>query len=442
MREDKSVMHPSNRRASDLFVPQSVVRPSVLAVLVAATGFSEAAVASDWPQWRGPSRTGHAAAGVPALTALPKELKPVWKIAIGGGFSSPIVAGDKLIYLDEQDGKEVAHVLQAATGHEIWRAPFADSFGDEWGSGPRSTPFADEGRLYVQSCRGEFACLNLADGKPVWRTSFEKDFGVRFLGSKANEGTATRRGHNGCGVIDGQRLVLPVGGTHGASLVCFDRKTGQVLWKSGHDEAAYSSLMVAPLAGVKQVVAFTADALLGADLQDGTILWRVPLKTSAKRHAATPVILGDHVLVNSHSLGLLCFKISKDSGGLKATEAWANKSLKINVSTPVVVGQHLYCQGPNKDYVCVEAATGQLKWSQPGFGQGRKDNSSTIVVGDKLLALTEEGTLLLLAASPAKYTELGRLQVCGNTWCFPAYANGQLFVRDSRFLLCVDLLTP
>jgi hypothetical protein len=60
-------------------------------------------------------------------------------------------------------------------------------------------------------------------------------------------------------------------------------------------------------------------------------------------------------------------------------------------------------------------------------------------VGDKLLVLSESGQLTLLAANPEKYTELGRMQVCGNTWSFPAYADGKLFVRDARQLLCLDL---
>jgi len=396
--------------------------------------------ASDWPQWLGPTRNGHAPLDAPAPASLPKEARPVWKVAVGGGHSGPVVAGSRLVYVDENGTQEVAHALDAATGKELWKVEYAERFQDEWGAGPRATPIVDGNRLYVQACNGEFRCLALEDGKTIWQTSFEKDFGVKFLGSKANEGTATRRGNNGSGVIDGRHLVLPVGGTQGASLVCFDKLDGKVLWKSGDDEAAYSSLMVGTLAGTRQVVAFTAEALLGADLETGKILWRVPLKTNAKRHTASPVIFGDRVTVNSHTFGLACFEISKDSGGFKATEAWSNKELKINLATPALVDGHLYCQGPSKDYVCADARTGQTRWSQPGFGLGRKDYASTIAVGKNLLVLSEDGTLLLLAASPEKYTELARTQVCGNTWSFPAYANGKLYVRDARSLQCIDLL--
>lgn len=400
--------------------------------------FATSLFAGDWPQWHGPKRDCYAQnEGV--LTTLPKELKPDWKISIGGGFSAPVVTANKLVYLDENGSSEVAHLLDATTGKEVWKVTYADRFSDEWGAGPRATPIIDEGRVYVQACNGEFKCLDLADGKEIWKTSFEKDFGVKFLGSKANEGTATRRGNNGSGVIDGERLFLPVGNTSGASLVAFDKKTGKVLWKSGDDEAAYSSLMVATLAGVRQVVAFNAEGLVGADTGSGKILWRVPLKTNAKRHAATPVIFGDHVAVNSHTFGVACFKIVKDSGGLAAKEVWVNKDAKINLATPVLVDGFLYSQGPLKDYICMNATTGQTEWRQPGFGQGRKDYASTIVIGKKLLVLAEDGQLLLLEPNPQKYTEIARLQVCGNTWCFPAYANGKLYVRDGQQLMRLTL---
>jgi outer membrane protein assembly factor BamB len=152
--------------------------------------------------------------------------------------------------------------------------------------------------------------------------------------------------------------------------------------------------------------------------------------------------MGDKVIVNSHTIGMRCFKISKDTGGLKAEEAWANKDLKINLASPVLVDGHIYIMGPARDYVCVDADTGALKWSQPGFGLGRKDYASTIVVGKTLMVLTEDGTLVIVEPNPSNYTELARLQVCGNTWAFPALAGGKLYVRDGRQLVCLDLNGP
>src|SRR5207249_1013245 len=102
--------------------------------------------------------------------------------------------------------------------------------------------------------------------------------------------------------------------------------------KAGDDEAAYSSLMIATIGGTRQVIAFMADALLGFDRATGAALWRVPLTTNAKRHTGTPVISGDMITVNSHTFGLSCFKISRDSTGFNAEQLWNNKDMKINLA--------------------------------------------------------------------------------------------------------------
>src|SRR5712671_6756365 len=76
--------------------------------------------ASDWPQWHGLTRDCRLPGAEPAPTSLPSDLKPVWKVPAGGGFSSPVVAGGKLVYPDEDGQREVAHLVDARTGKEIW----------------------------------------------------------------------------------------------------------------------------------------------------------------------------------------------------------------------------------------------------------------------------------------------------------------------------------
>lgn len=397
--------------------------------------------AGDWPQWRGPDRTGHAAPGEQMPASISGAPRVLWRKEIGGGFSSPIVAAGKLAYLDTQDAKEIAHLVDTATGKELWQTAYGEMFEDEWGPGPRSTPMLDDDRLYVQSCKGEFRCLNLADGKVLWGVSFEKDFGVPFLGSKANEGTASRRGNDGSGIIEGDRIFLPVGSANGASLVCFDKRTGKIIWKSQNDEAAYSSLIMAAFGGVRQIIYFSADALMGVESNSGKLLWRVPLRTDAKRHAATPIIFGDSIVVNSQTIGLLCLKISKEGDAFKASPAWVNKDLKINISTPVLVDHFLYSQGVGHNLVCVDASNGKLLWSQEGFGD---KYSSIIAIGRNLLIATDRGELILAAADSSKYSELGRMQICGKTWNHPALSDGKLYVREGLTsgwkLSCLGLL--
>jgi len=411
----------------------------VSAVLISLT-LAAAAVAGDWPQWHGPTRDCRVSAGSPVPTTLPKELATVWKIKIGGGHSSPVVSAGKLVYFDENGTDEVVHCLDAKTARELWQTPIAALYTDEWGPGPRSTPVIDGGHVYQQTSSGEFRCLKMSDGKIVWGVSFEKDYGVKFGGNP--KATAARRGNNGTCLVEGDSVYVPVGSTEGATLVCFDKSTGSVKWKSGNDEAAYSAPVAARLAGVDQIVYLSADSLAGYDRQSGKILWRQPVVTNAKRHACTPVINGDTVTINSHTIGTVCFKISKSDNGLAASQLWANKAVKTNLATPAQVGGLLFNQGTSatKEYVCFDALTGATKWTQTGFGGINKDYSSSLVLGKNILVLTYSGELVLIAPNPDKYTELGRLQVCGSTWSFPAYVDGKLFVRDTKELSCIDLM--
>lgn len=406
---------------------------------------SPAAAAADWPQWRGPQRDG-VARGEKLPAVLPASPKILWKASAGAGHSSVVISGNRLAYLDQLGDKEHAHVLDLATGKPLWGVPFADPAEySNYGTGPRCTPIIDGDRLYAQSGRGEFRCFSLKDGKTLWRFNFEKDYGVTFLGNRssdpeANQTAARRHGHNGAPVIDGNRIFVPVGSTKGATLVAFDKLTGKELWRAGEDNTAYSSLMVGTLAGVRQVVHLNADALMGVDASAGKILWRVPVKTGAKRHVFTPILVGDTVTIASQTVGMLQFRIVKDGADLKAEPAWSNPAMKVNISSHVLVDGKLYGIGASKgasasDLACVDFKTGQTLWIKPGFG----DYASTMAVGDKLLVLNSNGEMFLLAADPAGYKELGRVQACGKTYSFPALANGVLHVRDDRGITAMSL---
>ena len=129
---------------------------------------------------------------------------------------------------------------------------------------------------------------------------------------------------------------------------------------------------------------------------------------------------------------------------MRASEGWVNAAMKINFSSPVAVGDHLYGLGPAKNFVCVDLASGQLAWEQPGATPTSPDKAEAafLVLGKNVLSLTDAGELVLFAADPKAYRELGRTQVCGTNWCNPAYADGRLYLRDAKELICVELLKP
>jgi outer membrane protein assembly factor BamB len=400
--------------------------------------------AADWPRWRGPEGTGHVPAGETVPARLAAEIKPAWRIDIGSGFGSPVVAGGTVYFMDLQDGKEVARAVEAATGKPLWQTPIDEPFKDGWGTGPRFTPLVDGPRLYVLSCKGEFRCLAAEDGKPVWRKHFVADFGAVFIGEKGSAVGASRHGNTAAPVLDGDHLIVPVGGLKGASLVCFGKATGEVVWQSESDPAAHAALALATFGGTRQVVAFAAEALFAVDARDGKPLWRVPIKTRLGRHITTPVIAGDCVVVSSYQAGLMAVRVSKAGDGFQAAAAWTSKELAINAASPVAAGEYLYGVGPKKEVFCADLQTGAAAWTQTGLiaAPADKAHATFLVMGDRILMLSDAGELILFKADPKAYQELGRAQGCGKTWCNPAYAGGRLYLRDANRLLCIPLADP
>lgn len=403
-------------------------------------------LADDWPQWRGPMRTGHIAERIRIPESLPAEPKLIWRIKVGEGFASPVVAAGTVFYFDNQAGKETLHAITANDHRELWRAVVDDTFTDEQGPpGPRCTPVVDGDRVYAQSGKGELQCLQVADGRRLWRVNFTNDFGAAFLGEDSKVPGAAEHGYTAAPVIAGHRLIACVGGTNGAGVVCFEKRTGKVLWKSQDDLAAYAAPMIATLAGVEQAICFTVEGLIGLALTDGKLLWRVPLKTPYGRNCTTPVIVNDWVVAGSYRAGLIGVKVSADGAGLKAGQAWVNKDAAMNFSSPVAAGRHLYGLGPAKNIICVELETGRIAWSKDGYITTSADvaHASFLVMGSNILICTDAGQLVLIAADPAACRELGRAQICGLNWCNPAYADGRLYVRDgiktTGNLFCVEL---
>jgi outer membrane protein assembly factor BamB len=388
--------------------------------LVAATVLNGA----DWPGWRGIHRDGITAETLPAK--LPPQPAPRWRTAVGHGYASPLVVEGKVLVCEESNGQETARALDAASGRELWRTPYAPSWSDEFEPGPRCTPLVDRGLVFVQSAQGDFACLSLGDGHKLWGVRFA-DLGMVWVNDRhANIGAAVRRGHTGSPAVAGERVILQVGSTQGAAIVAFDRRSGRQLWKSLDDATSYSSPVVATLAGREQFVTATCEGLVGLDAADGALLWRVPFRTGANRNVLTPVIDGDSVLFASHTTGLRRVTLRADGARQAATEDWFNRNLRINLSTPVSVGGHLYGLGPARDFVCVNAADGKQKWSEPGFGAV----AQVIAGGGRLLVQLDTGEVRLLRATPEAYEELGRFQACGKTYSLPAWSDGVLYVRD------------
>ncbi|QOV89347.1 PQQ-binding-like beta-propeller repeat protein [Humisphaera borealis] len=397
---------------------------------VAAAADAPAAKPADWPRFLGPTRDGV----VPQPLAWPAGgPKALWSVAVGNGWSGPVVVDGKAIIHHRQDRRSVLDCLDLATGKTIWSSghdtDYVDGFGFD--DGPRATPAVAGDRIYTFGAEGLASCFELATGKLVWLVDVVKTFrgGKGFFGFACSP------------LVEGNAVLLNVGGK-GSGVVALDTATGKTLWTATDDEAGYSSPTAATIDGKRYAFVLTRSSLIALTPADGKVLWRYPFRArmEASVNAATPLVVGDEIFISSsYGVGGAVLKFGAD----KPTVVWANdESMSNHFSTCVVKDGYLYGlhgrQEQNVELRCVDWKTGKVVWSQDDFGTG-----AISLAGQTLLILGEKGELIAVEASPKAFKEIGRKQVTGfETRAYPAIAGGRLVARGKQKLVCVDLASP
>ena len=402
-------------------VPVSLLSLS-LALLAAGP-----AAALDWPQFRGVNRDG-----VSAETNLPRswpaEGPPVvWKRAIGEGYSGISVAGDRLYTMDSDGTTEYVLALQAGSGKEVWRVAAGPKLVDGMGNGPRTTPTLDGGTVYAMGSHGRLLALKAADGATIWEVDLPQTFGAK----------RPNWGYSGSPLIDGDLLILEVGGKDNRGVVAFEKATGKVRWGALDGDAAYASPVVMTIGGIRQyVVTRRAGSQTVALRTDGSVLWTHPGPFTVI--ASALFVPPDKVYVSGgDDAGAVLMRIHTEGDKATVEELWKTRAMKNHFNNAVLVGDHIY-GFDNATFKCFSVARGEQTWASRGLGKG----SLVAADGDLLIVLSDQGTLLLVEATPNSYTELARFQAMeGKAWTAPTLANGRLYLRDEDEIVALDMKT-
>jgi len=408
-----------------------VIGTSVIAGAVMATGV----LAADWPQWQGPDRTG-----VSKETGLLKTWseggpKVLWKAtALGEGHTTPSVAAGKVYGMGLSGGDESVWCLDDKTGKPVWSTKIADGIqlgGAQGGFGSRATPTVDGNKVYVLGVGGEMVCMDAMNGKILWHKSFTKDFG----------GSVPTWGYSESPLVDGPN-VIAAPGSRSASIVAFNKMTGDVAWKCvvpEGDSAHYTSAILADVDGQKQIIHFLSGGVIGVSAKDGKYLWRYDAPANHTANCSTP-IYRDHMVfaASGYNTGGGLAKLSSNGGGTAATEVYFTKKMQNHHGGMVLVGDYLYgFDGSN--LTCLDFKTGDVKWADRSVGKG----SVSYADGNLYVRGERGGPLALVEATPEGYKEKGRFTQTdlsgAPTWPHPVIANGKLYIRDMNTLICYDI---
>jgi len=344
------------------------------------------------------------------------------------------VSGDKVILFHRVDDKEIVECLEAKSGKTVWKFDYPTSYRDDFGfdEGPRATPSVSEGRVYTFGAEGALNCVDLATGSNVWTVNAKKELEAPkgFFGFACSP------------LIEGNAVLLSVGGKNGAGIVAFDKATGKLLWKATDDEASYSSPVLATLEGRRAAVFLTRNSLRAVEPASGEVFWQVPFQPPSRTSvsAATPIVVGDLVFISTaYGTGAELLRINPTG----ATKVWASEdALSAHYATPVYQDGFLYGIHGRTDpsfepanLRCIEVRTGKIRWEEKAFGA-----ATLMLAGKRLLILTERGELILAPASAGGFKAIARAQILPNqVRAYPALADGFLYARSKDRLICLDL---
>ena len=380
-----------------------------------------------WTDFRGPKRDGHYQQQAIRINWSAGPPVPLWKQPVGGGYASFVIARGRAFTIEQRGKQEVVAAYDLPTGRELWTnswtALFSESMG---GDGPRATPTWSDGRVYALGGTGELRCVDERSGQTLWRTNILEDAAAANL----------PWGMAAAPLIVGGTVVVLPGGAHGQSVVAYDKLTGKRAWSALNDQQAYASPMLATLAGVRQILVFSASRLMGLTLEGGDVLWEYPWKTSNGINAAQPLVVSDNrVFVSSaYGTGAAVIELTAADRGLSVREVWRHNRMKNKFASSVLHDGFIY--GLDESILaCIDAATGDVRWKGGRYGYGQ-----VILASAHLIVLTEDGDIAVVRATPEAHQELMRFPAIeGKTWNHPALSDGYLLVRNIDEMAAFDV---
>jgi hypothetical protein len=391
---------------------------------------------ADWPGFRGPVRDG-ILTGVRFATdwtahpptppskggSAPREL---WRKPIGSGWSSFAAVGDYVFTQEQRGTEELVTCYEAATGADVWANRTEATFKDDMGLGPRATPTFCEGKLYTQGCTGVLQCLDAATGNTIWKRDLTKDAEARVPGY----------GFSSSPLIVGELVIEFTSGKEGKSALAYDRATGNVAWRAGHDSDAYSSPQLAVIAGVPQVLMVCDYGLQSFVPETGALLIDYPWKAEVNPRCVQPVVVDDRIMVGTTGfMSARMLRIEKDAAAWNVKEEWTSKKFRPYFNDGVL-HKGFYYGFDGERLACVDIATGERRW------EGKRYGGQLIFLADMetLLILSDAGDVALVPATPERFSETVRFKaISGKTWNHPTIAHGRLFVRNAAEAACFEL---
>ncbi len=402
----------------------------LIAAALLGFGLAQSVNAQDWPQWRGPTRDGIvAAANVPA--AWPDSLRRVWRVDIGEGYSSPVVAARRVFVHSRRDPEEIVTALDLASGKILWQQKYPATFAKnryatKMAKGPNATPLVVGNRLFTLGVTGVLTAWDTATGRLLWRNDFSKtvDTSKLFCGTSASP------------LALGELVVIQVGSdVYGGKILSLDPANGAIKWEWRGHGPGYASPVVFDIAGKMQIVTLTDSSIVGLDAKTGGQLWSVPFLDDWHENIATPIWTGSLLIVSGTRQATHAYALQQNNGKWEASEVWKNAEVAMYMSSPVYADGLIYGHSARQkgQFVALDAKTGAIRWAT----EGREGwHASVLLTPRHVVYLTNGADLVVARRNTATFEIERRYDVAdAETFAMPVLLGADVFVRDATGII-------
>ena len=400
---------------------------SIVGLLFVATTVAKA---QDWTQWRGPARDG-SVAGKYAPATWPTELKQSWRVEIGEGYSSPVVAGGKVFVHGRRDPEEIVAGINLVDGKVLWQQKYQAEFKKnqyavEMAKGPNATPLVVGNRLFTLGVTGIVNAWDTATGKQLWTRDFSKliDTSKMFCGTAASP------------LLVNGRVVVQIGSDiHGGQVLALNPATGATEWEWHGLGPGYASPVMIELGGSQQIVTMTEGSIVGLEGKTGKELWSVPFPDEWHENIATPLWTGAQLIVSGTRQGTHAYTLAQTAGKWQATEIWKNPDIAMYMSSPVFGDGLIYGHSSKRkgQFFAIDAKTGAVRWAT----EGREgEHASLLLTPQHVIFLTNGADLIVAKRGTPAFTVERRYEVAqASTFASPVILGTNILVRDATALM-------
>jgi outer membrane protein assembly factor BamB len=394
---------------------------------------ADTAIDADWPWWGGPRWDWKPA--TPELADAWPEGGPavMWRRPLGEGYSAISVRDGSLYTMFRTGEEETVVALAAFDGKPLWQLTYAaptEGWTFDRGAGPHATPAVTADRVFAIGSTAKLHAIDRSTGAKLWAHDLIGEL----------EGAALRRGYSSSPLVDGDVVIVVVGGKAG-TVVAFKQADGSVAWRGGQEDASYSSPILIDLSGQRQLVVFASTRIIGLDPANGRELWSHPHLTRNAFNISTPLWSADDGILfmsSAYDGGGRAIQLSRAGDATEVKELWFSNQVRVHFGTAVRIGDTVYASsgdfGP-APMTAVDVATGEVLWRDRTFAK-----HSVLYADGKLILLDEDGALGLVDVTRQGMTVRSRAQVFNSlSWTVPTLVGGQLYLRNREEIVALEL---